>query len=260
VDTNKIDLLVQYALVVAGQGDYGERELGAIHVLKYVYLGDLAYAERNEGATFTGAPWRFHNFGPWAAPVYDRVQESVRTLPVQERRFTSWRLEGEGVRWCLYDARLADRLDDKLPLAITSAMRRAIKEYGDDTTALLDYVYRTAPMLHAAPGELLDFTVAEAPERTSPPVPKRAPSGAEMRHHQERLTALQQRVQTKLRERAAARRLVSPDPAPRYDAVFADGQVWLDALAGKPIGSSHGTVTFSDDIWKSPGRRDPGVS
>ena len=44
MDRDRVDLLIQYALAVAGQNDFGERELGPIHLLKYVYLGDLAHA------------------------------------------------------------------------------------------------------------------------------------------------------------------------------------------------------------------------
>lgn len=53
--SNKIDLLIQYAILIAGQEDeYPDRQLGPIHLIKYVYLADLAYAERNGGETFTG--------------------------------------------------------------------------------------------------------------------------------------------------------------------------------------------------------------
>jgi hypothetical protein len=45
--SNKIDLLIQYTLLVAGQEDeYLDRQLGPIHLIKYVYLADLVYAER----------------------------------------------------------------------------------------------------------------------------------------------------------------------------------------------------------------------
>ena len=52
--SSKIDLLIQYAILIAGQEDeYLDRQLGPIHLIKYVYLADLAYAERNCGKTFT---------------------------------------------------------------------------------------------------------------------------------------------------------------------------------------------------------------
>jgi hypothetical protein len=46
---------------------------------------------------------------------------------------------------------------------------------------------------------------------------------------------LRERVRTTLRERAAARAAARtmrpPEPPPRYDDVFLEGQAWLDALA-----------------------------
>lgn len=55
LDQHRVDLLLQYTLVRAAQeDDWRDRELGPIHLLKYVYLADCAYAERHEGQTFTG--------------------------------------------------------------------------------------------------------------------------------------------------------------------------------------------------------------
>jgi len=54
-DLNKIRQIMQYALLVAGQNDDPyERQLGPIHLVKYVYLADMEYAEYHEGQTFTG--------------------------------------------------------------------------------------------------------------------------------------------------------------------------------------------------------------
>ena len=45
MDIQKIDLLLQYALAVASEeDDFKNQRLGAIHLIKYVYLADLAYA------------------------------------------------------------------------------------------------------------------------------------------------------------------------------------------------------------------------
>jgi hypothetical protein len=42
MDINKVDLLLKYILAIAGREDYGNREVGPIHLIKYVYLADLA--------------------------------------------------------------------------------------------------------------------------------------------------------------------------------------------------------------------------
>jgi hypothetical protein len=259
VDTNKVEQLLRYTIAIAGQGDFSNRELGPIHLLKYVYLGDLAFAERNGGQTYTGAPWRFYKFGPWAAPVFERIAPVMQAVGAEERRGIG-QYEDEAVRWYLDDAVLADKLADELPLEVASAVRRAVHRFGADTTGLLYHVYTTPPMLHAAPNEPLDFAVAEAPERPeSKAAPRAARSTKERKQQRATILELRERVQAKLRERAAVRKMVPPEPPPRYDDVFLEGQAWLDALAGAPIEPSEGTVTFSDDIWKSRGRRDPGI-
>ena len=43
----RLDFLLQYILAVAGQNDPYERELGMIHLIKYTYLADLAYARQH---------------------------------------------------------------------------------------------------------------------------------------------------------------------------------------------------------------------
>jgi hypothetical protein len=55
MDIYKVDLLLKYILAAAGQEGYGNREVGPIHLIKYVYLVDLAFAERHRGETFAGA-------------------------------------------------------------------------------------------------------------------------------------------------------------------------------------------------------------
>ena len=74
-DQRRIDLLLQYALVRAAQeDDWRDRELGPIHLLKYAYLADCAYAERHDGQMFTGVEWRFYHFGPRQPVIHDRSE------------------------------------------------------------------------------------------------------------------------------------------------------------------------------------------
>ena len=42
MDIKKVDLLLKYILAAAGQEDPGHREVGPIHLIKYVYSADLA--------------------------------------------------------------------------------------------------------------------------------------------------------------------------------------------------------------------------
>jgi hypothetical protein len=252
MDTPKTDLVIQYALAVAGEGEKGGQDLGPIHLLKYVYLADLAHAECEGGKTFTGAPWRFHHFGPWALEVYRRIQPATGAIGANERHFVS-PFTDDGLRWRVQDSSLAERIDPRLPWSVASAVKRAVKEFGSDTTALLHFVYRTPPMLRAKPGELLEFR--SSPEKVREeyePASRLKPLSK---------TALK-RIRARLKERsvklkAASPRLVPPNPPPRYDEVFAQGQQWLDSLAGETIACESGRLTFSDDLWKSDSRGEP---
>ena len=163
MDFERADLVIQYALAVAAEAeDFRDRELGPIHLLKFVYLADLSYA-RAERQSFTGAGWRFHKFGPWAVEVFQRLQPAIHSIGASERRFAATANE-EGVRWRVKDTSLASELEPKLPWSVAREVKHAVRQYGSDTTGLLHFVYRTPPMLRAAPGEALNLLVDEAVE------------------------------------------------------------------------------------------------
>src|SRR3990172_1859752 len=134
MNSERVDLVLKYALALAGQeDDWARRELGPIHLLKYVYLADLAWAERHNGERYTGASWCFHKFGPWAAEVHARIAPVVADVAAIERLIQS--NEGEDFkRWKLEDARLLSSLDADLPLSVTSAVKAAVHRFGDDTS------------------------------------------------------------------------------------------------------------------------------
>ena len=78
-DSSHADLIIQYALLLAGEEDERfDRQLGPIHLVKYVFLADLAHAKRHGGESFTGATWLFHNFGPWDVAVYERIDPATQ--------------------------------------------------------------------------------------------------------------------------------------------------------------------------------------
>ena len=99
MDLEKVDKLIRFVLLVAGtEDDFRSRSLGQIHFIKYVFLADLAYAARHGGATFTSAPWRFHHFGPWAAPVQQRIEPALAVYGVQRNELES-KYGEDFVRW-----------------------------------------------------------------------------------------------------------------------------------------------------------------
>jgi hypothetical protein len=148
VVTNRIDLLIQYVLLVAGENDEtSERELGPIHLIKYVYLGDLAFALRNQGQSFTAAKWQFYKFGPWAQEVNERIRPALLAIGADEKSFVSdYEGKEDWVRWSLRDDQLLDQTERAIPPAVTMHLRGDIRRFGKDTPGLLDYVYRTPPM------------------------------------------------------------------------------------------------------------------
>lgn len=260
MNTERVDLLLEYALAVAGQEDVGRRELGAIHLLKYVYLADLAYAERHAGTTYTGAAWRFYHYGPWSPEVHDRIAPAARHLCASERRYASPKYEGEAVRWVVEDdEELARTLESRLDTWVARAIRRGVHEYGADTTGLLHFVYATRPMLRASPGEPLNFAppgtevspAGAQPASSSPPLSTKA-----RKRRQAALDELRARVRQRLEVKNASR--VPASPAPRYDDTFVEGTRWLDDAATADAWAREGELIFADDIWKSRGRGDPG--
>ena len=158
LDEGRTDLLLQFILATAAQeDDWQSRELGPIHLLKYVYLADLAYAERHEGTPFTGATWQFYHFGPWEPAVFERIEPALAAIHANANRISS-RYEGDFIRYSVTqeDADAVKlRAEKDLPLGVVGTVQSAVHEFGADTASLLRYTYLTYPMLHAAPGENL---------------------------------------------------------------------------------------------------------
>jgi hypothetical protein len=253
VDPSRIDQVLQYALAVTGE------RLGAIHLMKYVYLADLKYAEEHEGETFTRAPWVFLHFGPWAGEVQDRVAPAAHSIGAARTTFTTAKADGEFVRYRLGNELVAERLRSGLPWEVTSAIRWAAKEHGGNTPSLLRHVYLTEPMLRAAPRDRLAFTgrPKPAPLVATP----EEPQPTSVRQRRARSLELEERkaeFQRRLRQqRAEDGKLLPASPAPKYDQVFFQGTEALDRLAGKPIEEMEGEAMLHPGIWKSPSRGDP---
>ena len=261
IDSTHVDMAMQYALAISRclhDDDWKLQDLGPIHLIKYVYLADLGHAQKH-GVTYTGAPWRFYHFGPWAAEVYERVEPAMQGIQAEAKQiesrygddFTRWHIARHG------DAqRLREELEKKLPLVATAAVYRAVKEFGNATPELLHFVYRTQPMLHAAPNETLEFrAVEETPKDSAPASESSKLRPKALKKRQEYIADARRRFAEKaserLRRRAENR---AAQPPPRYDEVFDEGTRLLDELAGPPLDVTEGTMEFSDTIWKSPAR------
>lgn len=263
-----INDLILFIVATAGQEDEpSDRYLGYIHIIKYLYLADLAFAQHNRGKIYTGIPWKFHHFGPWSPEAYSMIDAPLETSGATAKRIESKYGEEDFVRWYLRDDQLFISLANKLPLPISQELRKYIHNFTNVTETLLDFVYKTKPMLRAAPGEFLDFgadnnegcgdeanqgKISDLFSNLSGITFQSMPrlSRAEFKSEAKNL------LETKKRENAKIRRSYPP----RYDDIFFNGVKTLDELAGEKIPDGTGIVSFSDDIWRSKARFDPDLS
>lgn len=255
-DISKVDLILHYALLIAGEeDDYSDRQLGPIHLIKYVYLADLFHAQQRAGETYTGIEWQFYKFGPWSQTVNARIEPALKAIRAVDYRFESqFDDESDWVRWELKDDRLLEEKQKQLPVFVAPQLKRMVHRFGKDTPALLEFVYSTYPMLKAAPNEILDFSsglsvqepVAEFINENS----LDNLSNKKRKVFAEKMKQLRSRLE-KSHENES---LINPVPNPRYDDIFDAGVEWLDSLAGEQMSSVEGTATFDNSVWKSKAR------
>lgn len=261
IDISKVDTVLKFALAAAGQEEHPNRELGPIHLVKYVYLADLEYSRTHPGSTFTGTPWRFHHYGPWEEAIFLRIEQVTKEINATERRVASPKYADDFRRWSLDDEELYEQLYSVLPLSVSSAVKSAIHSFGDDTAELLHYVYRTRPMLRAAPGEPLSFDLSAAPSDTTEPElqgsgssPREPLLVKQKKQRKEARLKLRETVDARLERALAQKKEHKKYTPPRYDEVYFEGLKALDRLAGAPIEEEDGILEVAEETWKSPFR------
>lgn len=267
-NTEKIDRLLQFILLTAGEEDeYTDRWLSPIHLIKYVYLADLAHARNNNGETYTGLNWKFHHYGPWEVTCYERIEPALLAVDAEKRVFQSKYYEDDRDRWYARNSEIYYMLNNQLPLAITGTISSAVHSHGSDTGGLLHYVYKTLPMITAAPGERLDFSKESVDHEIDANIADQEPTcGLTARQKKLRKIALK-KLKVKLRKKLDTRKAESSVKETsvkympsRYDDVFFEGLAALDRHAGIPIEPGNYKAIFSDDVWKSKARFDPELS
>jgi len=257
---HKTDLLLKYILAVAGQESGWNRELGMIHLIKYVYLADLAYAEQHGGQTYTGITWVFHHFGPWSVECYHRIEPALMSIDAISKKIESDKY-GDFIKWYTDDDELFDDLSEKIDLIIAGSVQKNVRKFGNDTFGLLDFVYKTPPMLKAAPEEILNFEPSTDKSDSFIDDSSRTEITVRQRKKQKQaLAAFKEELSQRLEEKINARKSdVCPLP-PRYDDVFFDGVAQLDEDEGLPSIEGEYIVNFNETVWKSKSRYDSELS
>lgn len=239
--------LIQYALAVAAEEPFPDNSLTTTALMKYVFLGDLAYAQRH-GESFTGANWIFHYFGPWAASVGEAMPSAAIGLRGEVRPFAG------GTAYSVR-AGLADEVVRNIPPYVATGMRRAIKRHGNRQASFLPDVYRTKPMLHARPGASLDFSFAKRQELTVTTEPEEI-TARQAKKRGQKLNELKQEFKRRL---AAPHRssLVRVEPTHSDEVRQALEQVWRDDRAEAE--SVEGQLSVAAEIWDDAARTDDGL-
>lgn len=259
LDLGRVDCVIQFILASAAVADdHRDRELGPIHFVKYLYIADLAFAEKHNGETLTGVAWHFHHFGPWNAEVFERIEPVVMAVGAERKQIRS-KYKDDVIRFRLdrEDAeRLLARCESQLPLEVQFRVSQAVREYGSDTASLLHHVYQTTPMLNAAPGETLDFpSVAREHRDEFAATETLVHSKTDRKARRRKIESIRQEVQSRLNKRQVGSTRLSLQP--RYDDVFVAGTEWLDRLGGDAVESKTGDLSVDEDVWKSDSRRGP---
>lgn len=259
IDKDRIRDTIVFALLTAAENDdYTRRELGEIHLIKYLYLADLAHARWNHGQSFTGTDWIFYKFGPWSQMLHAAILACLTEVGAELHTFSSRFGEEDCKRWHIpHDADELGQLRARLPLEVKQSLSAAIQKYANDTASLLDAVYASEPMLRAAPGERLELLGVDKPQPEPAqeafiPFMERLSSSQRKRFKEEKRA-----LSSRMAERLARQSTPAKSDVPR-DEDYAAILQWLDNIAG-PNMPRDVEVTFSDSVWKSSARSGQGA-
>ena len=254
MNTQRLHDLIAFILAESNQDeDWRFRELGPIHVIKYVYLADMYYAVKNNGETYTGINWEFYHFGPWNLALYQEIPNAVKMIGGDTRTFES-NYDKDGVRFSLKGDRQLDDAASKLPTSILFLLRRDIHNFGSATNDLLHYVYTTPPMTNAIPGKRLDFKHDVFLQKEPPSDEGLSTLTArEKKKRKKRFEGIREKITRKREEKKSKR--IKPVP-PRYDEVFFRGSTELgNELETPPIENGNGVLRVSPSAWQGNWRK-----
>lgn len=154
--------LIKYVVWLAGQNNV---QLTTNRLVKFIYLMDLYNARLRGGQTLTGFPWKFIYYGPYCADAMQNIDQAVYDGLICKSTYESYFKDGGEYALFSCDDDDAEAIGEELHIGIVGQINKALREFGDDTPKLLDYVYfETEPMEGVKKGDFLDFSKAQFPE------------------------------------------------------------------------------------------------
>ncbi len=261
---DRITQIIRYALAKARREDHGYGDLGVIHLLKLLYLADLAYAQAHAGETFTGIPWVFFHFGPWERSAWEHTVGVLESPEIEPRAFAMGAFERKTFRF--RDESEADEiffeLDGLLPKEVAREVGAAVHEFGADTRRLLHHVYQTPPMRVTTPGEPIDFS--SLPPVYTPAAIQPTPVVPTSRTQLKKAEEARARLRESIAARAAERKAARVNPIPALNAKELDALEEITRLMSEEEDQAptdlHGEIVFGPQFWQSDFRREHGLS
>lgn len=203
-------------------------------LVKFMYLFDYYHA-KIVGQKFSDLPWAFVYYGPYCSEAMNNIDQAVKYDGVDKiTRDSKYDIEKEYHSFKCYDPD-AEQIEQRMNFIVLSKIQWAIRQFGDDTAELLDYVYfDTEPMKDARKGDLLDFTrvekfkqvkVAKRRKLTKEEIEKAkgliSRMGAKYEEGQKRLLAENERISKFKTEsyRKLVQFLDSSEPIPDFDGI-----------------------------------------
>jgi hypothetical protein len=146
------NLVRKLLLYIADQFQDMGAQISTIRLIKMLYLIDLDYFIRHS-KILTGIDWYYYSFGPYFFDVGDILRSASIDLDASEIATSS------GVGFT-YKSLEEQDISKDVDFATEQQINRILKKWAlEDTRAILDFVYKTAPIKHGKQGNKLDFSL-----------------------------------------------------------------------------------------------------
>lgn len=255
---SKIDDIVLYAMLKAAEADdYRDHSLGQIHLLKYLYLADLEYAQENDGETFSGIEWQFYNFGPWSNLALGSIIEATKNPQITTLRISMGYGTDDFFRYEAHpNPKELSQIANRIPGEVKFALDKYVPEFAADTSSLLHFVYDTYPMLRAKPNETLNFNnPPPLPHFAQPFDPCVGLSDVQVKERNQRLRKFRKQLAVDLKallskEKEDEKKSDEMLLKPKYDEIYYDGMAKACEPETGYIEIESGVVVFTEENWE----------